>query len=148
MKLVLVDIEEQMCTAWRQAFQNLPSVDIVQGRFETVADFDCIVSAANSFGIMDGGIDAAIVRFFGGELMEHIQTVILRDYMGEQLVGTSLIVETGNRQHPFVAHTPTMRVPMPIAHTDNVYRAMWAMLLAVRQHNAANRRKKSVINFV
>ena len=31
-----------------------------------------------------------------------------------------------------------MRVPMEVAHTDNVYRAMWAMLLAVRQHNHSN----------
>ena len=34
-----------------------------------------------------------------------------------------------------------MRVPMTIAHTDNVYKAMWARLLAVRQHNQTAERK-------
>jgi O-acetyl-ADP-ribose deacetylase (regulator of RNase III) len=98
-------------------------------------EFDCVVSAANSFGLMDGGVDAAIVRFFGNPLMDRVQQRILDEYLGEQLVGTCLLVETHHAKHPFVAHTPTMRVPMDITGTDNVYRAMWAMLLAVRNHN-------------
>jgi O-acetyl-ADP-ribose deacetylase (regulator of RNase III) len=28
-----------------------------------------------------------------------------------------------------------MRVPMPIARTDNISAAMWAMLIAIHQHN-------------
>ncbi|WP_414620969.1 macro domain-containing protein [Calothrix sp. CCY 0018] len=67
--------------------------------------------------------------------MEKVQQRILTDYLGEQSVGTSIIVETGNCKHPFLAHTPTMRVPMSIAGTDVPYVAMWAMLLAVRRHN-------------
>jgi len=53
--------------------------------------------------------------------MKRVQERILQDYLGEQPVGTSIIVETGHHKHPFIAHTPTMRVPMPIATTDNVY---------------------------
>ncbi|MEO1290807.1 MAG: macro domain-containing protein, partial [Chloroflexota bacterium] len=53
----------------------------------------------------------------------------------EQSVGTSFIIETNHDKHPFLAHTPTMRVPLDIQHTDNVYLAMWAMLLAVHNHN-------------
>jgi O-acetyl-ADP-ribose deacetylase (regulator of RNase III) len=96
-----------------------------------------MVSAANSFGLMDGGVDAAITRFFGHELMYRVQERIIRDYRGEQLVGTSMIVETDHPKHPYLAHTPTMRVPMAISRTDNVYKAMWAMLLAVDHHNRA-----------
>jgi O-acetyl-ADP-ribose deacetylase (regulator of RNase III) len=50
-----------------------------------------------------------------------------------------MIVETGNNQHPFIAHTLTMRVPMDIASTDNVYNAMWAMLLSIYRHNQTSR---------
>src|SRR5215475_610327 len=99
-----------------------------------------MVSAANSFGLMDGGVDLAIVRFFGFELMDRVQDRVLTDYLGEQPVGTSFIIETEHAKHPFLAHTPTMRVPMRITRTDNVYRAMWAMLLAVRQHNRTSKR--------
>ncbi len=135
LKLILVDPKPALCQAWREKFANLPSVEIVNGYFEKLPEFDCMVSAANSFGLMDGGVDAAITRFFGDSLMQRVQARILDEYLGEQPVGTSLIVETGHAKHPYIAHTPTMRVPLVIAHTDNVYLAMWAMLLAVRKHN-------------
>ena len=137
-ELILVDPNEAVCRAWASAFAKYPSVSIVSGYFESLPEFDCMVSAANSFGLMDGGVDLAISRFFGGQLMDRVQARILRDYLGEQPIGTSIIIETGHPRHPFVAHTPTMRVPMSISSTDNVYTAMWAMLLEVRRHNRAS----------
>jgi O-acetyl-ADP-ribose deacetylase (regulator of RNase III) len=134
-KLVLVDPKPALCVEFARYFAGLPNMEVVTGRFEHLPVFDCMVSAANSFGLMDGGVDAAITAFFGYALMQRVQDRIIHEYQGEQNVGTSMIVETGHPKHPFIAHTPTMRVPLEIAHTDNVYRAMWAMLLAVRQHN-------------
>lgn len=67
--------------------------------------------------------------------MQRVQQHIITDYLGEQPVGTSFIISTGNEQHPWLAHTPTMRVPMGISRTDYVYVAMWAMLRAVGLHN-------------
>jgi O-acetyl-ADP-ribose deacetylase (regulator of RNase III) len=134
-KLILVDPRPALCVACRERFADLPNVAVVQGRFEQLPEFDCMVSAANSFGLMDGGVDLAIIEFFGAELERRVQQRILEEYLGEQPVGTSLIVETGHPRHPFIAHTPTMRVPLAIARTDHVYLAMWAMLLAVKQHN-------------
>jgi O-acetyl-ADP-ribose deacetylase (regulator of RNase III) len=133
--LILVDPNPILCSAFQEQFSELPNVQVVNGYFEQLPEFDCMVSAANSFGLMDGGVDLAIVRFFGKSLRDRVQQHILQEYLGEQPVGTSFIVETGHPKHPFVAHTPTMRVPIEIAHTDNVYLAMWAMLLAVRRHN-------------
>ena len=133
--LILVDPNDTVCRAWSSAFEEFPEVSIVHGTFESLPEFDCLVSAANSFGIMDGGVDLAIIKFFGAQLMTRVQERIVHEYLGEQPIGTSFIIETGHPKHPFVAHTPTMRVPMPISSTDNVYVAMWAMLLAVRRHN-------------
>jgi len=137
-QLILVDPNEAVCRAWRSAFEEYPSVSIVHGRFESLPEFDCMVSAANSFGIMDGGVDLAIARFFGVSLTDRVQAHIIHEYLGEQPIGTSFIIETGHPKHPFLAHTPTMRVPMPISSTDNVYTAMWAMLLEVRRHNSSS----------
>lgn len=142
-RLILVDPKPAMCAAWQKHFNDLPGVEIITGYFENLPEFDCMVSAANSFGLMDGGVDAAITRFFSYALMDRVQQRILTEFLGEQPVGTSIIVETGHDKHPFLAHTPTMRAPMEIMHTDNVYRAMWAMLLAVRQHN---QRDEQLIN--
>jgi O-acetyl-ADP-ribose deacetylase (regulator of RNase III) len=134
-----------LCEAFQKHFKYLPNVEIVNNYFEWLPEFDCMVSPANSFGLMDGGIDAAIIRFFGHSLMEKVQQRILEEYLGEQPIGTSFIVETGHPKHPFLAHTPTMRVPMLIAGTHNPYVAMWAMLLAVRHHN---QRAKQKINSI
>jgi hypothetical protein len=134
-KLILVDPNRELCECWKKQFRGLSHVEIVNGRFEKLEEFDCMVSAADSFGLMDGGVDLAISSYFGFELMDRVQERIIRDYLGEQPVGTSIIVETGNTEHPFIAHTPTMRVPMTIATTDYVFAAMWAMLVAVHQHN-------------
>jgi O-acetyl-ADP-ribose deacetylase (regulator of RNase III) len=134
-QLILVDPNISLCQAFQTTFAELPNVRVVNGYFEHLPEFDCMVSAANSFGLMDGGVDAAITRFFGVQLERRVQQHILDAYLGEQSVGTSFIIPTEHPRHPYLAHTPTMRIPMVIAHTDNVYRAMWAMLLAVRDHN-------------
>ena len=133
LKLILVSPEPLLCADFREQFKALPNVEVVNGTFEQLPEFDCLVSPANSFGLMDGGMDGAITRFFGDALQKCVQKRIVAEFLGEQPVGTSMIVETDHPKHPYLAHTPTMRIPMPIARTDNVYLAMWAMLVAVQK---------------
>ncbi|MBD2292782.1 macro domain-containing protein [Anabaena sphaerica FACHB-251] len=144
-KLILSAPEITLYKAFQKYFQNLPDVEIFNGYFQDLSEFDCMVSAANSFGLMDGGVDLAIINCFGKELMYRVQQRILSEYLGEQPVGTSMIVETNHPQHPFIAHTPTMRIPMRIASTDHVYLAMWAMLLAVRKHNQTGEKTIEIV---
>jgi len=82
---------------------------------------------------MDGGMDAAITNYFGDQLQKRVQQRIIEEYYGEQPVGTSFIIETNNDKIPYLAHTPTMRVPADIRGTDNVYRATKATLIAAQQ---------------
>jgi O-acetyl-ADP-ribose deacetylase (regulator of RNase III) len=145
MKLILVGLSIDLCDAWKQYFHGLPNTEIVNNYFQNLPEFDCMVSAANSFGLMDGGVDAAITRFFGDDLMLTVQQRIIDEYFGEQPVGTSMIVETGHPKHPYVAHTPTMRVPLTIAHTDHAYLAMWALLREVHRHNKTANRKIEIV---
>jgi O-acetyl-ADP-ribose deacetylase (regulator of RNase III) len=145
LKLILIDPKPALCNAFRERFKSLPNIEIVTGKFEQLPAYDCMVSAANSFGLMDGGVDAAITRFFEDGLQARVQKCIMDEFLGEQPVGTSIIVETNHPKFPFIAHTPTMRVPMDIAYTDNVYLAMWAMLLAVRQHNLKSDKKIRIV---
>lgn len=137
-KLVLCDFNEELTREWKRAFENHPEVEIKYGRFEDV-DFDCVVSPANSFGLMDGGIDEAITMYFGQQMMDRVQKMIIDKYAGEQPVGTSEIVrgssDDNEKRVKFVAHTPTMIIPRDIGRTTNVYMAMKAMLIAVQNHN-------------
>jgi O-acetyl-ADP-ribose deacetylase (regulator of RNase III) len=82
-----------------------------------------------------------VLKFFGRQIQDQIQTRILEEYCGDQPVGTALIIDTGRHDHPYVAHAPTMRIPMNIVGTDHVYLATWATLLAVRRQNQIAQRK-------
>ena len=145
-QLIIVDLIAELCAELAQRFAGIDSVAIENDRFENILHYDCMVSAGNSFGLMDGGVDLAIINYFGIDLMDRVQQHILREFRGEQPVGTSFIIETKHPQHPFLAHTPTMKVPMAISQTDNVYRAMYSMLLAVWQHNKkASKQIKTVV---
>ena len=115
--------------------RDVPDLEVHLGSFESLTGFDCVATAGYSFGLMDAGMDLAVLKFFGVHIQERIQKLIIDDYCGEQPVGTAIIVETGRIDHPYVAHAPTMRVPMNINGTDHVYLATWATLLAVRAHN-------------
>ncbi|MEM7013076.1 MAG: macro domain-containing protein, partial [Verrucomicrobiota bacterium] len=140
-KLIIVDRNKDKADVFRWRFRDLEEVEVVNGRFEDLNSYDCIVTAGNSFGLMDAGIDLAVVKFFGLHVQEFIQQKILSEHLGEQPVGSCLIVPTNHPSHPYVAHAPTMRVPMNIRGTDNVYQAMWATLTAIHRHNAADERK-------
>ena len=129
MKLLLLDTEPHLCQAWREAFAGLDEVQVYNGTFQSlIGTYDCFVSPANSFGLMDGGIDAEITRFFGYALQERVQDEIWRVYRGEQPVGTCLLVPTEDPRCPWLAHCPTMRVPMDVAWTNHAYAAFLAAL--------------------
>lgn len=143
-KLIISAINTSLHQEFLKAFDGFPEVEVVFQRFEDI-DFDCVVSAANSFGLMDGGVDQCITDYFGVQMMHRVQNRIIREFAGEQPVGTSIIVpgitddmigtEKRFDRLKFVAHTPTMRVPRDVDGSDHAYKAMKAALLAVKNHN-------------
>jgi O-acetyl-ADP-ribose deacetylase (regulator of RNase III) len=143
-KLIVSAINTSLHQEFLKAFEGFPEVEVVFQRFEDT-DFDCVVSAANSFGLMDGGVDQCITDYFGVQMMHRIQRRIIGEFAGEQPVGTSIVVpgltddmigtETRFDRMKYVAHTPTMRVPRDVNGSDHAYKAMKAALLAVRNHN-------------
>lgn len=145
--LWLVTPDEAMCEAFRQRFAGLPRVRVIRGRFEDLDSHDCFVTAGNAFGLMTAGIDAAVVRRFGAELMRQVQHRIMDQFFGEQPVGTAFILPTGDATLPFLAHAPTMRVPGSIEGTDKVYAATWAAFLAIQAHNRTAAHPIKVVAF-
>lgn len=132
MKIILTDLHSKVIDAWHQVFKNDDTVEIVHGSIFDVA-CDAIVSPANSFGFMDGGIDMAISRHFGWHVQERVQEAIKLRHHGELLVGMADIVDTDDSQIPYVIAAPTMRVPMLLEPTNvNIYLATRAVLLLVK----------------
>jgi O-acetyl-ADP-ribose deacetylase (regulator of RNase III) len=131
----LRDINTGITKAWERAFADVPEVAVSRGDiFEQKAD--AIVSPANSFGYMDGGIDLLCSKYFGWEIETNLRTVLSEQHYGELQVGQAVVLATGHDFIPFLVSAPTMRVPMNIGETVNVYLAFRAALIAVFAHNA------------
>lgn len=98
----------------------------------------CIVAPGNSFGLMDGGVDAQIEKALPGT-QECVQARILKEYYGELPVGAAvyMTLPAGYQdvvKQGVVIYAPTMQVPMPIRGTANVYYAMLAVLRTVERN--------------
>lgn len=134
LKIHLRDINNEITSAWELVFAGLPDVQVSCGNIlERPAD--AIVSPANSFGFMDGGIDAAFVGYFGAALEDSLRAVINEQHYGELPVGQAIVHSTQHANIPFLVCAPTMRVPGEISDTVNVYLAFRAALIAVTSHN-------------
>jgi len=133
MKYILCYADEALGEAWRRHFSTHPDIGILGGDICRV-ECDAIVSPANSFGFMDGGLDHQISERFGWDLEKRVQSAIQSRPMRELLIGEAIIVPTQDAKVPWLVVAPTMRVPMRIRGTINAYLAMKAILLAVREH--------------
>jgi O-acetyl-ADP-ribose deacetylase (regulator of RNase III) len=133
MKYFLCYRQEPLGDAWRHYFSGQPSVEIVTGDICRLP-CDAIVSPANSFGFMDGGLDHQISEHFGWDLQDRVQKAIQARPLRELLIGEAIVVPTESARTPWLVVAPTMRVPMRIRTAINAYLAMKAILLAVREH--------------
>ena len=144
----LRDLGAPLVDAWRREFADVSTVtvscgDIFSSKAGAVGPSDgiditadAVISPANSFGFMDGGIDAVYTYEFGAALQERLQRLIEAEHGGELPVGSALIVPTQHPDIPWCISAPTMRVPGDVADTVNAYLAFRAALRAVLAHNA------------
>lgn len=137
MKIFLLNRHAYMADCWSAYFSNEHDVTIV---CEELKDFlsqnkvDCVVSPANSYGLMDGGFDLALSEYFGWELQKRVQDYIIKNYRGEQPVGTSFIIDTGKDDIKLI-HTPTMRVPISVKDPMIVYQCTRTSLMTALENN-------------
>jgi len=109
--------------AW---FQNLSDLDYVEIKEGDILSEGCdiLVSPANSFGFMDGGIDLHYRNFFGMELETRVKNEIINYRDGELPVGDALTVPTMNEKFQWLMVLPTMRTPTILRPSDpNIYLA-------------------------
>jgi O-acetyl-ADP-ribose deacetylase (regulator of RNase III) len=125
MCLHFVDINPAVTQALAEAFSAHPEVEILLGDILDHASH-CVVSPANSFGYMDGGIDAEYFAFFGARLQETVQAAIHRRPEKMLPVGAALAVATGHATIPFMIIAPTMEMPeeVPASHAGRAMRAI------------------------
>ncbi len=132
--LTLCERDEALAKALAEAFQDWEEVEVKSGDIFKVSA-QAIVSPANSFGDMGGGLDRQIDEFYQGKAQRDVQKAIQHHFFGELPVGMAIILAMSKKKFPFLIVAPTMRIPGNIRNTIQVYLAMRAILVAVRQHN-------------
>jgi O-acetyl-ADP-ribose deacetylase (regulator of RNase III) len=134
LKITLRALSYELFMAWQHHFRGLKDVTVSQGDILQCSG-SAIVSPANSFGYMDGGLDLVYSQFFGWHVEDRVREVLLRDFDGELSIGQAVMVETGHAQFPFLISAPTMRVPTDVAKTANAFLAFRAALRLIRDYN-------------
>ena len=138
LKIKLFAIEQDLYDAWKQYLGDLDFVSIYKGNILNEPT-DAIISPANSFGFMDGGIDLHYRNFFGRQLQTKLQEQIKLKFNGELLVGQATSVETDNDKIKFLIAAPTMRLPTRLnPGTENPYLAMKAVLRIIKDINGVS----------
>jgi len=133
LNIIMAGLDRGLLSAWGSAFALCEDVTIHEGDI-TKLECDAVVSPANSFGFMDGGLDYALSERFGWDLEKKVQSLIKALPEGELLVGRSLVIETGDTRIPLLICAPTMRIPtnFNIGTSVNAYLAMKAILIAAK----------------
>ena len=130
LRIVLTAVDEPLAAAWQRWCGDLPCVEVHRGSIFDAA-CDAVVSPANSFGFMDGGIDRLYTAFFGPAVQDRVQACIRGCHGGELLVGQADIVPTGHACIPYLIAAPTMRVPAALGRSIHPYLAARAVLLLI-----------------
>ena len=96
--------------AWKKYFNDVDGIEVIDGDI-LKQKADAIVSPANSFGYMDGGLDLKYSKHFGWDLESKVRNVLEHEYYGELPVGNAIVVSTQREDIKFLISAPTMRVP-------------------------------------
>lgn len=97
MLIKLCAIDENLALSWENVLcqVDVPQIEVFRG---DILDSGCdvVVSPANSFGFMDGGVDLLFSRYFGWGVQAELQQKLQKRPLGELLVGEALAVETND----------------------------------------------------
>jgi len=135
MRLHLVDTNPEMADRWQVHFAPFPEVQIVHGDILALAH-NTIVSPANSYRFMDGGIDGQYTDCFGFRPQEEVQRKIALRPEGYLPVGAAALVGTGHSRVPYLISAPTMIGPGPVEAANSFF-AMSAVLRVAAGHPEA-----------
>jgi O-acetyl-ADP-ribose deacetylase (regulator of RNase III) len=112
---------------------DIDGLSVVHGDIFQCREAECMVTAGNSFGMMDGGIDG-LTNYQFGMIEGRVQAAIAADpWRGELPVGAAVVLPaepTTHRRFSYLCYAPTMRTPSACPRSINAYLAMRGALCA------------------
>jgi O-acetyl-ADP-ribose deacetylase (regulator of RNase III) len=118
-QIVLCALDEPMALAWREIADGRPCIRVYQGSILETG-VDAVVSPANSFGLMRGGIDA-VYSMAWPSIEQRVRSAVLAFHGGELPVGSAVMVPTGVTRPGWLFSAPTMREPATTLPEDTVH---------------------------
>nr|WP_246381536.1 macro domain-containing protein [Prauserella isguenensis] len=113
-------VDEPLARAWESVVGKVSGpVSVHHGSVLDVGA-DAVVSPANSYGWMRGGIDAMYTKAFPG-IEQRVRSAVLAYHGGELPVGEALAVPTGEPMPMWLISAPTMREPGEQLPPDTVH---------------------------
>jgi O-acetyl-ADP-ribose deacetylase (regulator of RNase III) len=135
LRVVLVDVNTKVVSAWQKAFHDTPEVEIVRGSILT-QEVDAWVTPTNARGEMNGGVDAIIRRHLGDQIQHKVRAEIKAQYGGAMPIGAATCVLTGLSKPAYLISTPTMLHEVEnVSQTMNVALACAAAFQAIHMQN-------------
>ena len=129
---VFVDTNPDLVRFWEEAFEGVADVSFHCADILELAH-DTLVSPANSYGYMDGGIDRHYRNYFGIGIEQAVQAAIAETGHSYLPVGKAIMVPTGHESIQKLIVAPTMFLPEPIPAAD-CGKAMSAAIRCVRSY--------------
>src|ERR1700748_1730435 len=118
-RIVLCGVTESMTRAWRDIAAERPGIDVHQGSILEIGT-DAVVSPANSFGLMRGGIDAVYSAAWPA-IEQRVRSAVLAFHGGELPVGEAVVAPAGAVRPGYLISAPTMRDPATELPEDTVH---------------------------
>ncbi len=132
MKIYLSAREDDLFRAWKLHCAEYDFVTVTKQDI-MIIDAEAIVSPANSFGFMTGGIDLHYKNYFGQYIEDDLRTKINLEFNADLCVGQATSVKVFNPpptiKYKYMIAAPTMRMPECVAHTINSFLAAKAALI-------------------
>jgi len=132
MKIYLCAREDDLFNAWKMFCGQYDFVEPTKQDIMSI-DAEAVVSPANSFGFMTGGIDLHYKNYFGQSVEDDLRVRINSKFDGELCIGQATSVEISSPKplikYKYVIFAPTMRVPENVSHTINAFLAAKAALI-------------------
>ena len=132
MKIYLCAREDDLFQAWTTVADKYEFVEATRQDIMSIKA-EAIVSPANSFGYMTGGIDLLYKNYFGQKMEDDLRAVLADKYNYELPVGLAVSVPLTEVpptiSYKYLISAPTMRVPVVVKHTLNAFLAAKAALI-------------------
>lgn len=116
---MLCAVDAPLTSAWQAVAASRAGVDVYQGSVLDV-EADAVVSPANSYGWMRGGIDAVYASTWTA-IEQRVRSAVLAFHGGELPVGEAVVVPTGSTRPAWLISAPTMRRPGELLPADTVH---------------------------